>query len=337
MRSAIKSMNNCVKGFLHLTDIGNGFQFAGEDEIGFEGNAEGYIKKLEFKEGAELDIDEEWDGFCDELFNNWNNTNYNFYKDVDGWADLAQEFNSKELIWLLSETNKYWLDTVGDPLDTEMFDDEELLWNNISYYWIRMRSDEIKAFILKKIQEKFDEWKEEQKEDGNYRLTCDICYRNKQIKTYSACCNDKKFCGGCYKKLKGNPCPYCRGEIDHKVGDDDIRGQPDFQDWMKEMTGIEYELKTSRFVVKKKIIKRKRELMAVIETPLETWKNKIERVCCELLYNAGKCYNHYNGCYCHYEKFICGREDTDGIVCENDCSIYEEFCKDCLEQELGMN
>jgi hypothetical protein len=77
--------------------------------------------------------------------------------------------------------------------------------------------------------------------------------------------------------------------------------------------------------------------MAVIETPLETWKNKIERVCCELLYNAGKCYNHYNGCYCHYEKFICGREDTDGIVCENDCSIYEEFCKSCLEQELGMN
>ena len=257
MTGAIKSMNNCVRGYLQLSCIDVVKYTEIEDDASFEGNTEEYINKLEFKEGEELDLDEEWDKFCDHFFND-----NSFYRDVDDWADLSSEFNSKEMIWLLNETNKYWINTVGDPLDTDMFADEKDVWNNIAYYWIRERSDGIKFFILEEIEVKFNNWLEEQKEDGNYPLTCDICYRNKQIETYAACCNDKKFCGSCYKKIKGKLCPFCRGDINHAVGDDEVCNKTGFEDWSKKMNSLQ----------------------------------------AELLYKAGRCYEHHQDCECHLEK-----------------------------------
>ena len=246
-KSVIKSMNLCIREYLHLVDVGNSIKYIVSDEDQyFEGKCEEYINKLEFKE-EEFDLDEEWDKFCNVFFNE-TDTGNNFYREVDDRADFSCQFNSNEMIYLIKMVNDYWLETTGEPFDLEEAD-EEKIWNCIAYTWIRERSDNIKFFILQEIEVRFVTWLEEQTEDeGKHRLTCDICYRNKQITTYSACCNDKKFCGGCYKKLKGNPCPFCRGEIDHKVGDDDVRGQTYFQDWLKEMTGIEYELytKTSR-------------------------------------------------------------------------------------------
>jgi hypothetical protein len=341
MTGAIKSMNNCVRGYLHLNEKGGIIIYNDiEDDASFEGNTEEYINKLEFKEGEELDLQQEWDNFCDDFFNNWINTGNNFYRDVDDWADLSEEFNSKEMLWLLSETNKYWLDTVGDPLDTEMFEDEERTWNNIAYFWIRERSDIIKEFVLKKIQEKFDDWLEEQKEDGNYPLTCDICYRNKQICSYAACCNDKKFCGGCYKKIKKvegcKVCPYCRGKLDHVSGEEDICNQTGFQDWLYKTSKmkpfienkvinncvrcnveIRYRntfriinndlvcekcIATPSVIIKerKRVVRRKQEV--VIETPFETWRRQMNNLQCELLYKAGRCYEHHQDCECHLEK-----------------------------------
>jgi hypothetical protein len=240
--SAIKSMNNCVRGYLHLEEKGGIIIY---NDIGE--NTEEYINKLEFKEGEELDLQQEWDKFCDEFFNDWINTGNNFYREVD---DLAREFNSREMIYLIKMVNDYWLETTGEPFDLAEAD-EEKIWNNIAYAWIRVRSDNIRDFVLKKIQEKFDEWLEEQKEDGDYPLSCDICYRNKLIETYAACCNDKKFCGGCYKKLKGKLCPFCRGEITHTLGDDEICNKTEFQDWLFKFNRI------NPYIVNKEIVANK--------------------------------------------------------------------------------
>ena len=278
MTGAIKSMNNCVRGYLQLSCIDVVKYTEIEDDASFEGNTEEYINKLEFKEGEELDLDEEWDKFCDHFFND-----NSFYRDVDDWADLSSEFNSKEMIWLLNETNKYWINTVGDPLDTDMFADEKDVWNNIAYYWIRERSDGIKFFVLEEIEVKFNNWLEEQKEDGNYRLTCDICYRNKQIETYAACCNDKKFCRDCYRKIKrnedGKECPFCRGKLDLSLGDA-VLGHVDYQNWTIEI----------------------RKSHHVVLTPFDSWRRKMNSIQAELLYKAGRCYEHHQDCECHLEK-----------------------------------
>jgi hypothetical protein len=286
MRSAIKSMNNCVRGYLQLDDIGDVVKYTEiDDDASFEGNTEGYINKLEFnfKDPDEFDLDEEWDNFCDYFFNNWITTGNNFYRDVDDWADLSQEFNSKEMIWLIKMLNDYWLESVGDPLalDNEMFEDEERLWNNIAYYWIRESSDVIKEFVLKKIQEKFNQWLAELKNEGNYRLTCDLCYENKPIHSYAACCNDKKFCGGCYKKIKKvegcKECPFCRGKLDHVSGEEDICNQTGFQDWL-------YKIRKSHQ---------------------------------ELLYKSFRCYDHHLGCRCHLnqEEMLCECKENGYIYC----------------------
>jgi hypothetical protein len=340
-------MNLCIREYLHLVDVGNSINSIKYRY--FEGKCEEYINKLEFKE-EEFDLDEEWDKFCEKFFNNWIDTGNNFYREVDDWENFSCQFNSKEMIYLIKMVNDYWLETTGEPFDLEEAD-EEKIWNCIAYAWIRERSDNIKFFILQEIEVKFIKWLEEQKEEeGKHRLTCDICYENKPIETYASCCNDKKFCGRCYKKLKGNPCPFCRGNLDHKVGDDDVRGQTDFQDWLKEMTGIEYEL--YRFVVKKKIIRRKKDLIEVVLTPFESWKRKMNSIQAELLYITrdkrwNECFNCGDDitykktekfgdnfacleCYNNLEKQTCH-------LCEDICSEGYEFCSDCLEQEFGMN
>jgi hypothetical protein len=247
--SAIKSMNFCVGGYLHLDNDGDIIKYPEiEDDASSSGNTEGYINKLEFnfKDPDEFDLDEEWDKFCEVFFNDWCNTGNNFYEDVDDWADLSCQFNSKEMIYLIKMVNDYWLETTGDPFDLEEAD-EEKIWNCIAFAWIRQRSVVIKKFVLNKIQEKFDEWLEEQNGEDNYPLTCDICYRNKQIQTYAACCNDKKFCGECYKKLKGKLCPFCRGEISHSVGDDEVCNQTGFEDWLFSINKSLYLIKMGCF------------------------------------------------------------------------------------------
>jgi hypothetical protein len=230
-------MNLCIRGYLNLVDDGNSIKYSVDDEDQyFEGNFEEYINKLEFKEGQEFDLDEEWDKFCNEFFNDGNN----FYREVEDWADFSCQFNSKEMIYLIKMVNDYWLETTGEPFDLAEAD-EEKIWNCIAYAWIRVRSDNIKFFVLEKIQEKFNEWLEEQKEEeGKHRLTCDICYENKPIETYASCCNDKKFCERCYKKIKKDEdgikvCPYCRGNLDHDCGEEEICKQTDFQEWLSKM------------------------------------------------------------------------------------------------------
>jgi hypothetical protein len=76
-----------------------------------------------------------------------------------------------------------------------------------------------------------DEWQKEKTPGIKHRLTCEICYENKPIETYTACCNDKKFCKGCYKKIKGKPCPFCRGEMNHKILYQLCYREQEFQEW----------------------------------------------------------------------------------------------------------
>jgi len=274
--SAIKSMNNCVRGYLHLDDEAGIINYYIDDNNSFEGNAKKYINELEFENPDKFDLDDQWDNFVEKFFN----ANESFYKHCERWIDLAEEFNSKEMIWLLKEVNKYWLETLDDNLKLEEINEEQI-WNCIAYYWIRERSDNTKFFVLKKIQEKFDEWLEEQKDDGDYPLSCDICYRNKQIETYAACCKDKKFCGGCYKKLKGKLCPFCRGEIDHAVGDDEVCNKTGFQDWLFKMNKIK------PYIEKKKIVVRRKQDV-VVETPFQVWRRKMNYVEGQLLYKMGE-------------------------------------------------
>lgn len=247
MIGAIKSMNNLFGWYLGLNLDGD---VAYEYDCEITGKTELYIDKLEFDDDDDFDLNEEWDKFCDKFFND---DTYNFYKSVDDWSDFADEFNSREMIWLINETNKFWIELTGEPLPHECFA-EERLWNNIAYCWIREHSENIKSFVMKKIQEKFDEWKDELKtEKENYRLSCDICFTHKQIHSYSACCVDKKFCRTCFKKLKDKPCPYCRGKITHKIYVDDERGcQCSYFDWYNLMRKSLYIIKDSQEKFSKK-------------------------------------------------------------------------------------
>lgn len=141
MNSATETMNNCIRWYLT------------SDEI------ETYINELEFNTSSpdEFDIDEEWDKFCEIFFNDWCNTEKSFYCYNEDYL----KFNAKEMIWLIKMVNKYWLETTGNPFElTEERDDEDI-WNCIAYAWIRERSDDIKADVLKNIQARYDEWMEE--------------------------------------------------------------------------------------------------------------------------------------------------------------------------------
>lgn len=152
MRSAVESMNKCIQGYLHL-NIGGIVKYSEFDDE--KGNAENYINEIKFKEGEKLDLEEEWNKFCDFFFNDWTGTYNNFYVYIDDCMNLSSEFNSKEFIYLFKETNSYWIELVGEPLDIDN-KDEESIWNCIAYYWIREKSEEIKNFITKKIQDKFN-------------------------------------------------------------------------------------------------------------------------------------------------------------------------------------
>jgi hypothetical protein len=332
-------MNNCIAGYLHL-DVCTNIEFfeTSDFDDGFEGNTKEYIDKLEFSKSGKFNLDEEWDNFCDHFFNNWN-AEISFYRELDGWVDVADEFNSKEMIWLLRETNKYWLNTGGSPYthdevsgacDEGMFEDEERLWNNIAYYWIRERSDNIKAFVLKKIQERFDEWLEDQKDEGNYPLSCDICYKNKPIETYTACCNDKKFCGPCYKKVQKKPCPFCRGQLNHKIDEDIVCDKPGFQDWLFKFKNVQ------PFIKKRRIIRLQKKNIP----PFQRWKERIMEVNSELLYKAFRCWHHKWGCRCHLENQkilnFCLKSGENGNICQVICVNGYKYCKSCLEQDLGM-
>jgi hypothetical protein len=169
-------------------------------------------------------------------------------------------------------------------------------------------------------------------------LSCDICYRNKPIETYAACCNNKKFCRACYKKLQKKSCPFCRGKIEHDVGEDEICIQTGFQDWLYKISKLKPRIENRvvsscekcnvdiRFrdlcrntVVankiwckkcietppsvpeKKKIVKR-RIVNEAVEPPFQTWRRKINSLQCELLYKAGRCYEHHQDCKCHLEE-----------------------------------
>jgi hypothetical protein len=310
MRSADNKMNNCIRGYLTLDDIGDVVKYTEIDDDDEEGNTEGYINKLEFKVGDEFDLDEEWDNFCDYFFINRNNTGNNFYKDVDDRVVLAQEFNSKEMLWLLNKTYKYCIESFecNNPFYShDVFEDEERIWNNIAYYWIRERSDVIKEFVLKKIEYRFDEWLEEQNNGVNHRLTCDICYEKKQIHTYASCCNDKKFCGGCYRKIKrnedGKECPFCRGKLDLSLGD--------------ALLGLDLRTPFEPKVAW-----------------LESWKRKMNSIQAELLYNEGRCYEHHQDL--NQVEMLCEKIRDDGEPCLEHCLVGYEYCRGCQEEELGM-
>ncbi len=199
MNTAIKSMNNCVQGYLHLTKdvIGNIHYYDDYADGDTEGNAEEYIKNLEFKE-KELDLDEEWDKFCNEFFNDYRNTGNNFYREVDNCMDLSQEFNSTEMIYLLKETNNYFIELTEEPFN--LFEkDEEDIWNCIAYCWIRNKSNDIEKFIKSKIQDKFNELSNEK---INFNICNPVCVPRGMNGTSDwKCCGYNSPCG-CYKYYK---------------------------------------------------------------------------------------------------------------------------------------
>ena len=142
MNSAIESMNTYIRWYLTTNE-----------------EVDNYIRELEFNTSSpdEFDIDEEWDNFCEEFFNNWCSGGKSFYNYNEDFLD----FDAKEMIWLIKMVNTYWIETTGDPFElNERLDDEDV-YNNIAYAWIRERSDDIKKDILKKIQARYDEWMEE--------------------------------------------------------------------------------------------------------------------------------------------------------------------------------
>jgi hypothetical protein len=223
---------------------------------------------------------------------------------------------------------------------------EEAIWNCIAYVWIKDKSEDIRQFIEAKIQEKFDDWKADLADDGKHPLTCDICYQNKQIHSYAACCNNKKFCGACYKKIKvefdWKVCPYCRGRLNHKAGNFDELIRADYNNkciiaWIEKFRHLKPYIENKIKDKKKKVVRRKKQLIKVVETPFDSWKRKMNGVLGHLLYNAGQCYEHHQGCDCRCQELrICGMQDKNGNVCQEVALSSLEYCKHCQEQELGI-
>ena len=210
-----KQMKDFINMYLEIYKKDDNIEYCGdapENDASFEGKTEQYINNLEFKEGEELDIDEEWDIFCDTFFYDWTDTGNSFFNDVEENTSFSEEFNSAELMWLLKECTKYLEDTCQDGNVGNLFKSEEHTWNSIAYFWIKEKSEDIKEFIMEKIQEQYEDCLDKD-DDVNNRLTCDICYQNKKIKCYTACCFDKKLCGSCFKKTQKKECPFCRGEM----------------------------------------------------------------------------------------------------------------------------
>ena len=180
-----------------------------EDERGNEfrneGRTEKYVNSLDFKEGQELDIDEEWSKYIQVFFNNFVEGN-NFYENEADYCGecFDDDFTASDLIYMLKEIREIY----GD--DDALGIDEETTWNNIAYYRASQEF-KIKEFVMEKIKERYDDFWE--KDDVNNRLKCDICFENKKINAYSPCCFDKKICGLCWKKIQYNPCPFCRGQM----------------------------------------------------------------------------------------------------------------------------
>lgn len=186
MNYVIQLMNLLVRDeYLGIYEDGDGVNHvlkyvAFENDPYFVGCAEDYIKKLGFKEGEELNLDEEWEKFLDEFFNptDMGDEDKTFYKVVNEWNDLSGVFNSEEMEWLKTRLNDYWILLNDEPYPFSE-SDEEKFWNSIAYVWIISRSsynNDIKDFICGKIEDKFIK----------HRLTCEICYENKPIETYAA-------------------------------------------------------------------------------------------------------------------------------------------------------
>jgi hypothetical protein len=176
------------------------------NEFRYEGKTEKYVNSLEFKEGQELDIDEEWSKYIQVFFNNYVEGD-NFYDNVEENGDhMDCYFTASDLIYMLKEIREIY----GD--DDALGIDEETTWNNIAYYRASQEF-KIKEFVMEKIKERYDDFWE--KDDVNNRLKCDICFENKKINAYTPCCVNKKICGLCWKKIQYNPCPFCRGRMNN--------------------------------------------------------------------------------------------------------------------------
>ena len=215
-----KQMKDFINMYLEIYKKDDYIEYCGdfpENDASFEGKTEQYINDLEFKEGEELDIDEEWYKFCEIFFNDWWDAGKSFFNDVEENTSFSEEFNSAELMMLLKEYTKHLEDTgMLQNAGLNLFLCEEHTWNTIAYFWIKEKSEDIKEFIMEKIQEQYEDYFEKD-DDVNNRLTCDICYQNKKIKCYTACCFDKKLCGSCFKRTQKKECPFCRGNM--KLGD----------------------------------------------------------------------------------------------------------------------
>ena len=109
--------------------------------------------------------------------------------------------------------------------------------------------------------------------------------------------NDKKFCGGCYRKIKrnedGKECPFCRGKLDLSLGD--------------AVLGLD------------------------LRTPFESWKRKMNSIQAELLV---RCYEHHQDL--NQVEMLCEKIRDDGEPCLEHCLVGYEYCRGCQEEELGM-
>ena len=211
----IKKMEGFIKMYLEIDEEDDKIDYCGDfNDASFEGKTEQYINNLEFKECEELDIDEEWDKFCEIFFNDWWNEGNSFFKYVEKTTSFSEEFNSAELMLLLKEYTKLLEDTGMLQNVGNLFICEEQTWNTIAYFRIIEQCEDIKEFIMEKIQEQYEDCLDKD-DDVNNRLTCDICYQNKKIKCYTACCVDKKLCGSCFKRTQKKECPFCRNNMKH--------------------------------------------------------------------------------------------------------------------------
>jgi hypothetical protein len=228
-----------------------------------------YLDKINFKhlydtyyntDDDDIDItemiDESWDDFVNETFNEWENGDYNFYY----WLteirceNIDSIIPTSNLLVLLRDATTWFKEELEITLDVTK--SIETIINTLAYWAIRELDYcilPLKSYFNLEYLKRFDVLKiiEEYSESTETKLSCVICLEKKNIYTGCSCCNSAFVCAECYFKLE-NSCPLCRcPQMILSIRDCRITDDDDTSDiaecksvWLQKLVAVSQQIKT---------------------------------------------------------------------------------------------
>lgn len=196
-----------------------------------------YFEKREFKYNEDDEAIEEMaidifnDCFIEDAFNDWDKSEYSFYKEYEAIVD--ENMKVPQFIWLLQGATKYYKEFgIGIGLS-----DEERIWNSIAYYVMKGSDFEttyesVKETFVEAFKETYYDYKDYNTKTS--RIPCGICYENRTLYTGCHCCNGNYLCKTCWVNVN-NRCPFCRSHMTTKESYI-LKKNRDFWSWYIKLT-----------------------------------------------------------------------------------------------------